>query len=497
MPQQSRARHLTFLLLLALGLVASACGNATTDDDAAIEDPADADTQVDADDDDDAPPPDDAEVPESVTIGGSFTLSGSAAFLGLFEEAAVRLAVEHINEGTCVIRDVPCEGGGLNINGQTVAVEWVAYDDQGDSRLAIDNITRLVESDNAAVVWGPRMNSGVVATGPMLEEQGVIQVCSICSSPAVTVGRDLGLNMTDTGVLEKHAIGAFIHEDPSTLEEAGLDPDLFEGRTRTAFIARDELYSIHGARGWQNAIDTGGNQYEFDLDQDVILYPEGTTDFAPFVSRMVERDPDIVVLDAYVVPDMLGVLSEMKSQGLDFEGGDVIVLGNDVLMLDVFPELAAGEGMDLTTGFVYGFQEIDPDPDPESVEMIEEYTALYDEAYADTEVGASSPFDRSGYNAAMRLFAAMQEAGGVTDARAIMDSANTLVMTDLRGTDQQIFVNPDTGEPTGQLLVTEYIMGHSPDGSGNFWTGISYRDELYYSGWVFGDALPEDIRAEN
>ena len=45
----------------------------------------------------------------------------------------------------------------------------------------------------------------------------------------MTVGRQYGHDITDTGVIEKHGMGEFIHESPERLAEHGIDPALFDG----------------------------------------------------------------------------------------------------------------------------------------------------------------------------------------------------------------------------------------------------------------------------
>jgi hypothetical protein len=75
---------------------------------------------------------------------------------GLFEEAAVRLAVEQFMKGDCIVEAIPaqpCEGGGLKIGGKKIPIEWKAYDDVSEDKKSIDAVTRLVEQDGARAIW--------------------------------------------------------------------------------------------------------------------------------------------------------------------------------------------------------------------------------------------------------------------------------------------------------------------------------------------------------
>ena len=155
------------------------------------------------------------------------------------------------------------------------------------------------------------MNSALLSAASILDPQGIISICAICSSPAMTVGRKYGHDITDTGVIEKHAMGEFIHESPERLAEHGIDPALFDGRKKLGFIGRNELYTVHGSIGWQEAVEKGGGRYEYQHDW-AVLYPFGTTDFAPHVAKLAEQDPDIVLMDAYIFPDMLAIMNEIS-----------------------------------------------------------------------------------------------------------------------------------------------------------------------------------------
>lgn len=429
---------------------------------------------------------------DEFVFGGTFTLSGSAAFLGLFEEAAVRLAVEQFMKGDCIVESIPpmpCEGGGLKIGDKKIPLVWKAYDDQAEAQKAVNNVTRLLEQDGAQVIWGPRMNAAMIAASYILEPREIINICAICSSPAMTIGRKFGHDITDTGVLEKQAMAEFLHESPEELKKHGIDPKLFEGRKRTAIIARNELYSVHGAYGWAEAIKKGGNKYDFDMKKDVVYYPMDTTDFAPYVAKLAKRKPDIVLVDVYVIPDMLAIMKEMVKQGLDFQTGKVILLGDDVMMLDYVVGVAKKEGMNMSSGYVWGWQEHNPaQTDSALLARIKTYTEIYNTKYAKTDVGASSPFDRGAYDAAMWLFFGIEAAGTTTDSKKIVDAMRNLKLTGLRGANMEFFTRPDTGEKTGQLFVTEHIMGVKDNKV--FYTGIKYHDEIFYGPWVYGDKLP-------
>src|SRR5258708_8096848 len=84
---------------------------------------------------------------DAYKLGGVFTLSGPASFLGLFEEAAVRLAVEQFMKGDCIVEAIPaqpCEGGGLKIGDKKIPAKWTAYDNKSEAKDAINEGTRHI-----------------------------------------------------------------------------------------------------------------------------------------------------------------------------------------------------------------------------------------------------------------------------------------------------------------------------------------------------------------
>jgi ABC-type branched-subunit amino acid transport system substrate-binding protein len=426
---------------------------------------------------------------ETYKFGGVFTLSGPASFLGLFEDAAVRLAVEQFMKGDCIVESIPkqpCDGGGLKIGNKKIPIKWTAYDDKSEAKDAIDDVTRLLEQDGARAIWGPRMNDADLATARILEPKKIINICSICSSPVMTIGRKMGFDITDTGVIEKHGIGAFINESPDVLKSHGIDPKMLEGRKRTAIIARDELYCVHGAIGWDEEMKKG-KKFDFNLGKDVIYYPFGTTDFAPFVAKLAETKPDIVLLDVYVIPDMLAIMKEMVKQGLDWQTGKIVLLGNDVFGLTYFAGEAKKQGMDLNGGYAYAFAE--HDPALAETPALKQYVQIYNDKYGKTDVGVSSPFDRGTYDAAMWFLFAIEKAGTITDNEKIAAAWKSLKLKGLRGPEEEFFVNPETHEPTGQLYAYEYITTFKGDQA--VYTGLNYHKDIFYGPWVYGNKLPK------
>ena len=435
---------------------------------------------------------------DELVVGGIFTLSGSSSTLGEMEQEALEFAIHQFNEGNCIVETVPaqpCEGGGLQVGDKKIPVKLASLDDAEDSRKSIDAVNRLISRNDARIIWGPRLNDAVTASAGILEPKGIISMCAVCSAPAMTIGRNYGFNFTDTGPIEKHALGNLVEESADVLQAHGIDPKMFEGRTKTALIGRDEAYTQLGAKGWAESMEKAG--LEFDEKADKILFPGGTTDFAPFVAKLAQRKPQIVMLDSYVQPDMIAILKLMiQTPGLDFTKGEVVLLGNDVLTSPLFTNAATEEGIDLGSGYVYAFQQANPGAassdaevaDPEAVQRYEEYIKTYTEYVKGDEIkvgqaGRMSPM----YDAMMWLLAGVEKAGTINDNNKIADAIKELEMNGTQSSGLRMFTRPDNGEKTGQIQLPEYIMTFGPDNAAEY-TGLKYEGEaIYYGDYVYGD----------
>jgi hypothetical protein len=135
---------------------------------------------------------------------------------------------------------------------------------------------------------GPAHELGAFSASTILDPQKIISICAIQLSPAMTVGRKYGHDITDTGVIEKHAIAAFISESPEKLKEHGIDPKIFEAARRPHSSVATS-YTVHGSIGFQEGIEKAARSIP--TTTDAVFYPFGTTDFAPYVAKIADRSP--------------------------------------------------------------------------------------------------------------------------------------------------------------------------------------------------------------
>jgi branched-chain amino acid transport system substrate-binding protein len=91
----------------------------------------------------------------AIVIGAIYPMSGSAAFLGTPEEHALRMIVDQWNKA-----------GGIKGH----PVKLIVYDTEGNSVKAVQQLRRLIESDNVDVVFGPSTSGESLAAIPIANE---------------------------------------------------------------------------------------------------------------------------------------------------------------------------------------------------------------------------------------------------------------------------------------------------------------------------------------
>jgi branched-chain amino acid transport system substrate-binding protein len=102
-----------------------------------------------------------AQTKKPVRIGAIYPLTGSASFLGIPEERALRMKVDEINK----------TGG---VNGHMLEV--IVYDTEGNGTKAVQQLRRLIESDNVDVVFGPSSSGEALQTIDIVNESKVPQI---------------------------------------------------------------------------------------------------------------------------------------------------------------------------------------------------------------------------------------------------------------------------------------------------------------------------------
>ena len=92
--------------------------------------------------------------------------------------------------------------------------------------------------------------------------------------------------------------------------------DFFPNAQRSALLIPNEAIGQSMVPFWEGALTAAGHEWE------VFFYPEGTTDFAPFLTRIKGFEPDVLHL-WWNTPDEIVQLKE----GLELDAASAYVMG--------------------------------------------------------------------------------------------------------------------------------------------------------------------------
>lgn len=159
-------RHRWLVLLLAVLLVAAACGRDDGDDDVSAGDPDETPSEgTDGEDEgEEMAEPSPGITDESVKIGASYPLSGPASAYAVISQGA-EACFEAIN----------AEGGIEMADGVTRTIEYEILDDGYDPARATQNAQQLVEEDEVFMILNPLGTPNNTAIREYMNEQEVPQ----------------------------------------------------------------------------------------------------------------------------------------------------------------------------------------------------------------------------------------------------------------------------------------------------------------------------------
>lgn len=387
---------------------------------------------------------------ETLVLGGLYTLTGAGAVLGVPEKQGVQMAIDDVNAK-----------GGLDVNGSKVKVELKDYDVGEDPVKAVEFTQRLVNNDGVKFIYGARENTQLAGELKITDPAKVIVYSAVASTPLLTVGSEYGFNVTDNGAIEKHALIELLAEKEETLEAAGLDVERIKQVKRVALLGRNELYVLQGVEGAKEAVEKHGLEWAGE-----VIFPPGTTDFLPFVAKLKELKPDAVILDTYSYELMIPPLKEMlRTDGLDWTNGEILLLGNDVLATDHFVQTAKQEGISLNGAIAFSAQ-----PPAANSAVIEFHERVIEKYGPDSLISTIT----AAYEATMTLFHAIEQAGTITDTDKVVETMKQIEYPGMNF--------PIKFDDKKQLVQPEFMLTIEDDKIRD--TGIIYLESLYY-GWAY------------
>lgn len=322
----------------------------------------------------------------TLTVGMNIPKSGDYAPWGLPGFYGCEIIAKQINAA-----------GGVEIGGTTYDLAIASYDHGYDTEKAVQGFKKLVMQDEASMVM-MLGGSTVAACLPWATRRKVLTTTLLPS--------DITPDSTYLfATCESHPL----YNVTGVQWLAENHPEV---KTAAIVTNNDVEYGLQSAATYQAAFEVAGIQVV-----DTNLHGFDVTDFAPIVSSILSKNPDVVVMATsfYVTP----IMEQLYHQG--YEGKIVSCT------LDYYDEIIAKTSVDFVNGTIFQF------PDFDDPMLTEAEINFPDPAGFDAAFRKDHPNDWSAvaweYPAILLNWLDAAKAAGSTDSEAVAES--------LRSTEQK------------------------------------------------------------
>lgn len=310
-----------------------------------------------------------------VNIGFSGPLSGGASLYGENVLSGIEMAIQDINEE------------GIEIDGQPTTFEVVSLDDRYLPNEAATNAQRLVQQNDAAVVFIPH-SGGIFAAQSINTERNEFLLGAYSSDPAI--------------LEQENPLTMMIPPRFDNYMEPFVETTMGEFGDRLGLVPTESEYG----QEWTDQVTE-----EWEAQGGEVLSNNGvdyttTTDYAGPVTQALSEDPDVLFIGGPSQPTAL-VVEEARNQG--FEGGFMVM---DQAKFSEMQEFTPLENIEGSAGVLPVIESDSPGID----RFIETYeNEVTDERPVVSEVAYN-------YQAMHIIAEAMQLAGATDDPQAIREN---------------------------------------------------------------------------
>jgi branched-chain amino acid transport system substrate-binding protein len=223
-------------------------------------------------------------------VGVLGVMSGPAASWGLVNRYCAEAAAQMFNEE-----------GGFEIDGEPYRVQIVSIDDRNDPKVSVAGAERLIYQEGIRYIIGPNVDTTAAAIVPVVEKGGAINIPYAFSKSLYTPPRENSI----LGMIASYQAGPVIYKH--LMENEDVQTVNFIARNESDPLnQRDE--GVEAAKGLGLEVLSSNDTYE-----------PGTTDFFPVMSRLVQENPDLIVLSGVAPADaplLIRTARELGYQGL-------------------------------------------------------------------------------------------------------------------------------------------------------------------------------------
>lgn len=229
-----------------------------------------------------------AEEPKVIKMGAHSSLTGTFSLYGLPMKQAIQMAADQINAK-----------GGINIKGNNYRIELIWEDNKSTGEGGIAAVQKLVTQDKVQFLIG------------------TITDCSVASAPIAEANKIVyfsGAGGPDfIAPANKHCFTYGITTSMWYFVYACRLPELFPDKKSIAYLSFDTGFGRDGGKWVKAGVSVSGLQLVAEE-----YFPADTTEFEPYVTRILAKKPDIVFINASRAgaPQIAKVLRTQGLKGL-------------------------------------------------------------------------------------------------------------------------------------------------------------------------------------
>ena len=277
-----------------------------------------------------------------IQIGAYWVLSGADTALGLDEKRGVEIAFKEL--GGKVL------GHPLKLN---------AEDDGCNAEGGQTAATKLAANPQTVIVLGPACSSAATPGAPILWQQGIVNICTACTAPALTAAD------------RKPEYDGFARTVFSDSEQGKADANYVHNVMKAGSAVTIHDGSPYAQQLQQVFADNFKKLGGKVLSQEAIAPTD--VDMHPVLTRIASEKPDLIYFPVFTAAAAQIVRQAKETPGLE----KTKLMGGGSLLSADFIE-AAGPSV---VGFIIGY----PDLSPEAMgkgypKFVEEYKKAYNEA---------------------------------------------------------------------------------------------------------------------
>jgi len=313
---------------------------------------------------------------DPILIGATMSETGAYSTQGIAAKNGYLLCEEDINR----------QGGVLGRD-----IKFLIYDDESNSKVAVDLYEKLITEDGVDAVMGPYGSTLTEAVAPVTERHQMVQISPLAAT---------------TSIWEQGREYLFMVLPPAELFLAGLIEMADEkGLHKVGILQQDELFPRAAGSGAAELVTEKGMELVFHE-----TYETGTEDFSAVLDMIRDGDVEVVGMAASPLDDFIAFVNQMKEHDVN-----VKMFGTSGAVSQF------QEALGRDAEYAYGLSAWEPSlPNPGIDEFTEAYRSSFDR---------EPSFHAAGAYGSCQIFIEAIEKAGTLDSDALREELLNLETT--------------------------------------------------------------------